>query len=399
MMSSTQIYFPASRQAGLDRLAAFAPRAGATYARTRNHVLQGHPNVSRLSPYIRYRLITEEEVLSHMMGTNPQGAAAKFADEVLWRSYWKGFLEMRPSLLASYHDGVRKGLNRIASEQGLRQRWEDACKGNTGIAAFDDWARELCETGYLHNHARMWFASIWIFTLALPWELGADFFLRHLIDGDMASNTLSWRWVAGLHTPGKTYLATGDNIAANTEGRYHPEGLATTAFPVQGLPNPPAGPCPQGGRWDRDRPTALLVHEDDLCPDFLLDAGLRPVQTAFVLAPEKRSPLTVAPAIGTFIRDSMADCAARLGAKLGSLHGPVSGDGAVDALASWAISSSAVQVVTPFAPRGPVADILDELDERLSAENIRLIRAMRDYDGRIWPQASKGFFAFRANVT
>jgi deoxyribodipyrimidine photo-lyase len=69
--------------------------------------------------------------------------------------------------------------------------------------------QELVETGYLHNHARMWFASIWIFTLRLPWELGADFFLRHLLDGDAASNTLSWRWVAGLHTKGKHYCGAG----------------------------------------------------------------------------------------------------------------------------------------------------------------------------------------------
>ena len=99
--------------------------------------------------------------------------------------------------------------------------------GATGIDCFDAWARELVATGYLHNHARMWFASIWIFTLRLPWELGADFFLRHLIDGDPASNTLSWRWVAGLQTAGKTYLATAENIARFTGGRFAPQGLAT----------------------------------------------------------------------------------------------------------------------------------------------------------------------------
>ena len=66
----------------------------------------------------------------------------------------------------------------------------------------------------------MWFASIWVHTLNLPWELGANFFLTHLLDADPASNTLSWRWVAGLHTEGKVYLANEDNIKKFTKERY-----------------------------------------------------------------------------------------------------------------------------------------------------------------------------------
>ncbi len=160
---------------------------------------------------------------------------------------------MRPGLWTGYREGLRRGLDRLATEGGLRAVWEDACAGRTGIAGFDDWARQLVATGWLHNHARMWFASIWIFTLRLPWELGADFFLRHLLDGDAASNTLSWRWVAGLHTPGKTYLATADNIARNTGGRFRPAGLAAVATPVAGQANPAPGPCPVG---DAFRPGA-----------------------------------------------------------------------------------------------------------------------------------------------
>ena len=95
-----------------------------------------------------------------------------------------------------------------------------ALKGNTGIKCFDSWVRELRETNYLHNHARMWFASIWIFTLELPWQLGARFFLEHLADGDAASNTLSWRWVAGLQTKGKRYEASSYNIETYTKGRF-----------------------------------------------------------------------------------------------------------------------------------------------------------------------------------
>ncbi|WP_238189582.1 FAD-binding domain-containing protein [Methylobacterium frigidaeris] len=91
----------------------------------------------------------------------------------------------------------------------------------------------------------MWFASIWIFSLRLPWELGAEFFLRRLLDGDPASNTLSWRWVAGLHTRGRPYLARRDNIRDFTEGRHDPAGLDEGAAPSREGCRP--GRC----RWRR----------------------------------------------------------------------------------------------------------------------------------------------------
>ena len=89
-------------------------------------------------------------------------------------------------------------------------------KGTTNVDCFNDWVNELKTTNYLHNHTRMWFASIGFSLLGLPWQLGANFFMHHLYDGDPASNTLSWRWVAGLQTLGKNYLATSSNIAKYT---------------------------------------------------------------------------------------------------------------------------------------------------------------------------------------
>ena len=127
---------------------------------------------------------------------------------------------MRPSVWSEYQSDLKRLEDQIMTQSGLRRSWEMACEGNTEIDCFDFWAKELKETGYLHNHSRMWFASIWIFTLNLPWQLGADFFLRHLLDGDPASNTLSWKWVAGLQTHGKTYLARRDNICKFTNNRF-----------------------------------------------------------------------------------------------------------------------------------------------------------------------------------
>ena len=260
-----------TREAALARLEAFAPRAGRAYAEGRNHDLpqEGHPHVSVLSPYLRHRMVTEEEVLRAVLGRHSREGAGKFVSEICWRTYFKGFLEMRPTLWSDYRRGLARALDRVATEGGLRREWEAACAGETGIAPFDAWARELARAGYLHNHARMWFASVWCFTLRLPWELGADLFLRHLLDGDPASNTLSWRWVGGLHTPGKTYAATASNIARFTGGRFSGDlRLARDPRPVEGTPNPPplgrpdasglGGHRPLGAPAARGRPRARV---------------------------------------------------------------------------------------------------------------------------------------------
>ncbi len=236
--------FVATRAEALRRLDAFLPRAGRAYAENRNSDAgpDAERSVSALSPYLRYRLLTEREVIAAALDRHGPQGAEKFVSEVLWRTYFKGWLELRPTAWTRFV-AERDAVPRTG---GLARAVLAAEEGRTGIDGFDDWARELVEAGYLHNHARMWFASIWIFTLRLPWTLGADFFLRHLVDADPASNTLSWRWVAGLQTPGKTYLATADNIARYTGGRFSPKGLATRA-PALGeepLPKPRALPAP-----------------------------------------------------------------------------------------------------------------------------------------------------------
>ena len=225
-----------TRAAGLARLAAFTPLMGRAYAEGRNFDPgPGKPaHVSVLSPYIRHRLITEQEVVTAAIAAHSAEMADKFIQEVFWRSYWKGWLAQRPTVWAEYRMRVADAL------QNPPEGYAAAIAGRTGIACFDAWVTELIETGNLHNHARMWFASIWIFTLRLPWVLGADFFLRHLLDGDAASNTLSWRWVAGLHTKGKHYVARAENIARHTGGRFAPHGALNEAPTPLQEPDPPA---------------------------------------------------------------------------------------------------------------------------------------------------------------
>lgn len=361
-MNSSRLTPEPTRHAALARLGGILPRAATIALDRRGDVADRLPQATGLSPWLRYRLLAEEEVLE-ALGRLNGGEAQPFRRAILRRAYLKGYFEMRPGLWLAYRQGLRGALNRIATEAGLRDRWDAACQGATGIAPFDAAARALVQQGHLGDAARRAFAMTWLHDLHLPWELGADLFLRHLLDGDVAITLLSWRAVAGP------------------------------------LPDLPPGPCPQGGVWDHGAPSALLLHEDDLSPDQLLDRGLRPDQTAFVMAPERRSPLMVAPTIETFIRAAMEDCAARLSPRLGTIHGPVQGEGAIDALVSWARGTRAVQIITAFAPLGPMADLLDALETRLEAENIRLIRAMRDHDARLWPQATGSFDSFLRAAT
>ncbi len=184
-----------------------------TYSKTRNfdHGPHNRNNVSKLSPFIKRRIIHEKDIILSCLKNFTRTQIDKFIQEIFWRVYWKGWLEGRPCVWDNYVKELKKYHCNLTREN-FHKDYIKAINGQTGIQCFDSWVNELIEFGYLHNHARMWFASIWIFTLNLPWQLGSDFFYRNLLDADAASNTLSWRWVAGLHTPGKFYLARQDNI-------------------------------------------------------------------------------------------------------------------------------------------------------------------------------------------
>ena len=193
-----------------EQLLSYLPKTGKYYEANRNYSEDRSNNntTSLLSPFIRYRLISEEQVLEEVLKKYDLRECEKFIQEIYWRTYWKGWLEHRPSVYSDYLED----RNKLIEEFGNKKFYLNAISGNTNLSFFNNWVNNLKENGYLHNHVRMWFASIWIFTLNLPWQLGADFFMQHLLDGDPASNTLSWRWVAGIHTKGKNYLARKSNI-------------------------------------------------------------------------------------------------------------------------------------------------------------------------------------------
>ena len=367
-----------TRAAGLARLAAFTPLMGRAYADGRNFDPgPGKPaHVSALSPYIRHRLITEQEAVAAAIDAHGAVVAEKFIQEVFWRSYWKGWLAQRPVVWDAYRARV------AAAVQALPEGYAAAIAGRTGIACFDAWVQELIETGYLHNHARMWFASIWIFTLRLPWELGADFLLRHLLDGDAASNTLSWRWVAGLHTKGKHYVARAENIARHTGGRFAPQGaLNEKPLPLQEADPPAPRPIPALSP-PRPGPVVLLLHEDDLHPESLPLAGLEVRRVIGLSCPAARSPLGAAPLVQSFVDGALAD-----GLNRTAQHFSVPAERM--ALADLPDLLARDAVVMAEAPVGWLAD-------SLRAYGVASLR--RPWDEACWPLAGRGFFPFAQHI-
>ena len=390
-MSTAHPAFEPTRDAALARLADFAPSAGRSYAVGRNtDPGPGAPSaVSALSPYLRYRLVTEHEVVAAVLDRQGLAASEKFVQEVLWRTYWKGWLEMRPSVWMRFLDERDRRRQDFADARALAA----AESGTTGIDGFDDWARELVATGYLHNHARMWFASIWIFTLRLPWSLGADFFLRHLLDADAASNTLSWRWVAGLQTVGKHYLATADNIARYTNGRFRPLGLAVDAVPLTESPVEPARALVEPPPPDATERSLLLVTTDDLHPESLFVR--RPPTAAALVAIDDR--LLWGDRARAFVRAAGEDASTRVRAHLDAST-DVSDVLDADVLGRAARAAGVRQIVTAYAPVGPVAAALAACTATLAHDGIVLAQVQRRWDTQFWPQAKKGYFAFRERI-
>ena len=218
-----------TRTDALKKLDDFVEKNLLEYTKLRNFDfgIQNKKNISCLSPYVTHGVINEIEIINKVLKKHLFVKSEKFIQEVLWRIYWKGWLELRPGVWSDYLINLKTHREKYKTDKN----YFNAIEGNTNIQCFDDWVKELKETNYLHNHARMWFASIWIFTLDLPWELGAEFFLKHLYDGDSASNTLGWRWVAGIQTPGKHYLASEWNIKKFTNNRYENIKLNESAKP------------------------------------------------------------------------------------------------------------------------------------------------------------------------
>jgi deoxyribodipyrimidine photo-lyase len=197
--------FEPTREAALARLHAVRP---GDYARTRNHI---DGAVTGLSPYLTHGLLSLPEVLAHLRQKHRIAWDHKFVFELGWRAYFRHVWQHDgDAIFQSLHDGP---LPDAAYTQELPA---DIRSARTGLAVVDRAVQSLHDTGYLHNHARMWLASYVVHLRKVHWRAGADWMWAHLLDGDLASNHLSWQWVAGTGSH-KPYLFNADNVA-----RYAP---------------------------------------------------------------------------------------------------------------------------------------------------------------------------------
>tara|TARA_B110000196_G_scaffold132399_1_gene114579 strand:- start:303 stop:1499 length:1197 start_codon:yes stop_codon:yes gene_type:complete len=377
-----------SKQGARNALERFLPRAGLDYARARNfdYGLERRDNVSMLSPWVRLRMLPEWELIAAVLQHHSVSEAAKFIDEVCWRTYWKGWLSRRPTVWQDY-------CVELAAEQASlpeQSRYHALISATSGIDCMDGWTRELLDTGYLHNHARMWYASIWIHTLKLPWTLGADFFFRHLLDGDPASNTLSWRWVAGLHTEGKTYLATADNIKQYSDGRLNPQiQFATVPAEVSrssrnplAAPHQPLAPLPESAR------VGLLLHEEDLSARNWLGEQAKVSATAGFIPQQSYQTQRIAQPVFDFRYNCMRDA--------------LDGRGAVytqiDAVVAWAEQANIDVLLMAEPSIGIWNQVLPELQLALRNKDIQLVCQRHWWDDHFYPHAQAGFFRFKKAI-
>ena len=385
-MSSFPPFPAADREAALAALEDFLPRAGRDYAEQRNHD-QGpshRTNVSLLSPWIRVRQLPEWEVVAAVRREHGATAVGKFIDEVCWRTYWKGWLQLRPTVWRDY----RQRVARLQAEAGRDGEVQAAVAGKTGIDCFDAWARELVETGYLHNHARMWVASIWIHTLMLPWELGADWFLRHLLDGDPASNTLSWRWVAGLHTAGKTYLATRPNVRRYTQDRFEVTAdFAKTPVDLEHSPPPPVQPLQELPAVSAGGRTGILLTDEDVSAAAWLTAEDAPAAVAGFFLAEAYEEWGTADHVVRFRKEAMWSALGK-SADNGLFE-------SVDRLADWLKATQIEVLLMAEPPVGIWTDILPRVTRVCRESGVQLSLRRHGWDTLLWPHATHGFFRFK----
>lgn len=380
------IMFQPSREAGLQRFHDFLPRAGSDYAATRNYDQPYGDNVSRLSPWIRVRLLTEWELVAAALKRHGARNAGKFVDEVCWRTYWKGWLALRPSIWDDYIEEL-KLAQRSAKKNPV---YRDLIVSRTGIECMDVWTQELIETGYLHNHARMWYASIWVHTLKVPWVLGAAFFLRHLLDGDAASNTLSWRWVAGLHTAGKTYLAQASNIEKYTRGRFKVKTpLAQSPTIVDAFrENPKVQPLVETKVPPSAGKLGLLVHEDDLSSVRWIQQEY-PIESIAGFLPSKAYHQS---GISDKVIDFRERCLRSTLPDSTRIHR------SAETLADWARSEKLDAVMMAEPSVGIWNSVLPEVEAALNQHGIRTYKPRHWWDSHLYPHARAGFFRFKKAV-
>ena len=367
--------FVTSRSEALDKLNKYLESDVANYNTKRNFdfgVTNRH-NVSCLSPYIAHRLITEYETTKLVLKKYPFKKVDKFIQEIFWRVYWKGWLELRPKVWTDFIEDLKT----IKEDENYLK----AVNGKTEIECFNDWVNELKNFNYLHNHTRMLFASIWIFTLGLPWQKGAEFFMKHLYDGDAASNTLSWRWVAGIQTKGKNYLAQSWNISKFTNKKYKNVKLNETALPIIDKREYKISSVPIGKNGDLN--DHLIIFENEMHIDFVDHKKYKKIH--FVLLGNENRSVQLSKKVMDYKKNVIKSRLNEIEYEAELLDG--------NGLINFTKTSKSFDVLYPS-----IGENFSFLKMLLKKDNLNINFITRKEDEFCWKFSNKGYFNFKSNI-
>ena len=374
-----------NNQQAIAQLEHFTSKLVKSYSKFRNYDFgeQKTNYVSYLSASINRRIVSEKDIIAHILKFHRYNSIEKFIQEICWGTYWKGFLETHPMIWKHYLEKLEN-----FNEKYSTPIYQNAILGKTGIECFDFWSCQLHNDGYLHNHARMWYASIWIHTLKLPWELGASHFLEHLVDGDIASNTLSWRWVAGLHTKGKTYLARADNIRKFTRGKFYPKNqLSKYPEKIQEENQAPE----QRLIFDnnhRNYNKCFLIHENDLSikiPGYcsVLFVQKKPLENL------KRSKI-----VKSFVKESLKEISTKI-LKHQTIKVFFVDLEDVSTLYKIFKKENISSFETAYPRIGYIKNHLEDVSQKSKVE---IVYNYSKWDRTFWPYTSKGFFKLKQQI-
>ncbi len=367
--------FITSRSEALDKLNKYLESDISNYNTKRNFDfgVADRRNVSCLSPYITHRLITEYETTKLVLKKYPFQKVDKFIQEIFWRVYWKGWLELRPKVWTDFIEDLKTIKE--------NENYLKAVNGETDIECFNDWVNELKNFNYLHNHTRMLFASIWIFTLGLPWQKGAEFFMKHLYDGDAASNTLSWRWVAGIQTKGKNYLAQSWNISKFTNNKYKNVNLNETALPIIDKREYKISNAPI--RNNKDLNDHLIIFENEMYHDLLDHEKYKKIY--FVLLGNENRSVQLSTKVMDYKKNVIKSRLNEIKNKAEFLDGK--------SFASFSKISKSFDVIYPS-----IGENFSFLKMLVKKDNLDINYIMRKEDEFCWKFSNKGYFNFKSNI-
>ena len=374
-------------------LDSYMPKAGSYYELKRNFSIDLDTNkntTSLLSPYIRYRILSEEKILKEVLNNHSYFESEKYIQEIFWRTYWKGWLEHRPEIYDDYLSDRDILLNKFAN----KKFYQNAIKANTNYNFFNKWVLDLKNKGYLHNHIRMWFASIWIFNLNLPWQLGADFFMQHLLDGDPASNTLSWRWVSGIQTKGKNYIARKSNIEKYSNIKLNKnEILNENVYPIQDDKVYNIKEININHEINKDNIKAIIVPTDEI--NIVKDLNIQNCNSFYGLPlndyNDHKFDIKIINHIKKITLSLLNDDIFYQKSNY-ELHF----DNYYDELNKWINNKKINEIYLPYVTKGNWKNIYKKIIKNNPSVNFIVFN--RNYDAKSWIYSKKGFFNFKKNI-